>query len=165
MDAAFLVKKVLHIASDDQVQITTFSDTCQFFNLVQLAIPSQINICYYKKSYIIKRCCYLMSAVTIESSICHLSLCICIKIWYLYYICSNICICICVCICWESVSFPLWCRWRIEVKGKCPRQIIMLNHQSRTAPAPSPCISLTLEFRISPLFFLVFLCWNFYIFI
>ena len=42
------------------------------------------------------------------------------------------------------------------MKGKCPRQIIMLNHQSRTAPAPSLCISPTLEFGISPPFFLVF---------
>ena len=54
-------------------------------------------------------------------------------VFYLRLGLSNICICFCICISWES-KFSSRCRWRIEVRWKCPRQIIMLNQQSSRAP-------------------------------
>ena len=73
--------------------------------------------------------------------------------------CIWLCICICafncICIRWKSkCSSPS--RWRIEVKWKCPRQIIMLSRQSRTARAPAGFYLPLRNFDFSPQIFCPF---------
>ena len=75
--------------------------------------------------------------------------------------CIWLCICICaiywICIRWKSrCSSPS--RWRIEVKWKCPRQIIMLSRQSRTARAPAGLLAAP-EFRFFSSDFLSLFSW------
>ena len=81
----------------------------------------------------------LLKAGMANYCLSHFNLAFCI--WW----CICICAFDCICIRWKSkCSSPS--RWRIEVKWKCPRQIIMLSRQSRTARAPAGLLAAP-EFR------------------